>query len=73
MARYGDEYIQTIRERMRNDIMATIAARDVNVGYADDPDDLTDLIDALVEDGMHPLEKIIADVRHEDLILGRYQ
>jgi len=68
VARYSDEHIQTIRERMRNDMRVTIDSR-IEMRYDDWV--LEGMLDALVEDGMHPLEKIIADINADDLILGR--
>lgn len=64
VARYSEEYIKTIRERMRNDMR-------ISVGSVAEGEQLESILDALVEDGMHPLEKIVADITDEDMILGR--
>lgn len=77
MARFSEVHIQTIRERLRNDIENTLSAHgieedDVCPGLAA-PCQWELLLDALVEDGMHPLEKIVADINDEDLVLGRNQ
>ena len=67
MARYSDEHVKTIRERMRNDMAATFREH----GGEDSIDWDSPFLDALVEDGMHPLEKIIAEENFYDSVQRR--
>lgn len=66
--RYSKVYVETVRARMRNDMESTFrqyAVQDALGGWT------PELLDALVQDGMHPLEKIVAEQQDEDVILGR--
>lgn len=73
VARYSDEHVKTIRERMRNDIRVTLDGHGVDPDIYDSISQWEGLLDDLVADGMYPLEKVLADIADEDLILGRHK
>ena len=62
----SDEHLATIRQRLATDIEVTLDSHGVPMwgGWQE-------TVDALVEDAMHPLEKLVAELRHENLVLGR--
>lgn len=64
--RWGDEWVATIRERLRADMRRTLGDH----GVFDDPgydvwteDAIETLIDGLTEDSMHVIESLVARVR----------
>lgn len=74
MARYSQEHIDALRKRMRHDIHTTL--RNFNLDHITarmHRMSFEMMVDDLVEDAMHPLEKVIADIHDEDSLLGRGQ
>jgi hypothetical protein len=72
MARYSEEHIQTLRTRMRHDVMTTF--RNFNIDHVTTRMSRTSfdlLVDAIVEDGMHPIEKMIARENFYGSVQGR--